>query len=433
MPGPNMNHKPKSQLRKALAQQCLPSGPASARQSSTFTSNPADLQDSHNQPLTLALNNKEVMPDWGAQYGDRQVGGPGHNGQVDSQRANRGDGPQPHVVTEKAFFTEIQPTFLQNGPAGGLPNIANDLEDISVQETYLRVDLTQGGTAFRANCVIVKGTISVINQPIAGLAGRFNAASSTGINVSTNAALGGSSGDSNFIMPTLDFEHTFLCQPIASQTTTSNTSSITAALANDNYTLADNNTPVPPGQAPNNYFPQGVMQYNPMSSIGRVSTKNSNYLLFRNRAWESDHPLTDQSTVNNFTSNNYQTPLATVLNTPDTNYAMFSNRPNPPSSPPVGDGQPLNQGNGSPSDDMSWATGQALGDGSFRTNPLQGASTYNKGINLNWVDFKFRLRTIFPQLLFDSNTANNFYNGLSNNQQLDFAPRVVIKGTYLLI
>jgi len=170
MPGPNINHKPKSQLRKALAQQCLPSGPASARQSSTFTSNPADLQDSHNQPLTLALNNKEVMPDWGAQYGDRQVGGPGHNGQVDSQRANRGDGPQPHVVTEKAFFTEIQPTFLQNGPAGGLPNIANDLEDISVQETYLRVDLTQEGTAFRANCVIVKGTISVINQPIAGLA-----------------------------------------------------------------------------------------------------------------------------------------------------------------------------------------------------------------------------------------------------------------------
>ena len=439
MPAPNINHKFKSQLRTAFTQQCLPTGPASARQSSQFSSNPAELEDSFNQPITNALNNSEVTPDWGAQYGDRQVGGPGHNATADNQRANRGDGPQPHVITEKAFYTEIQPSFLENGPSGGLIYLADDM-DISVQETYLRVDLTQGGTAFRANCVIVKGTVSVVNQPIAGLAGRFNAVSSTGVNVYSNAATGPyipGSGNSNFIMPTLDFEHTFLCQPLHSRTTTSQPPTgvnpvISGALADDGYTLANNNTPPDAGHAPE-YGIETIegTPLHPMSRLGLSATKSSNYLLFRNRAWESDHVVADPSTANHFNSNNYQTPLATVLNTPDTNYAMFSKRPNPLSAPPVGSGQPLNQGNGSPGDDMSWSAAQVLGDGTVISNSPGGG--YDKGYNLNWVDFKFRFRTIFPQIFMDATQGSNFYSGLSSDQQLNFAPRVAVKGTYLLI
>lgn len=247
------NHKWRTQTRTSLSQRCLPTGPASAANSSSLHHSPGKLfgngGNAGDMPLQSSANDTIrndylVSPDWGAQFGDRQVGGASHNTrEVNHSKGNRGTHPQSHLITEKAFYTEYQPRFAQGIPGGGIPdittpgfqdtappiqNLLSATEDeLSVQKTYLRVDLTQGGTAFRANCVIVRGTMQVVNQPIAGTGGRFGITSNTippappGVGVFTaNEGFQASSTSivNNFIFPTIDFEHVFLCQPLASNT-----------------------------------------------------------------------------------------------------------------------------------------------------------------------------------------------------------------------
>ena len=126
------NYKWRTQTRTSLSQRCLPTGPASAANSSSLHNSPGKLYgnaiNGGHMPLqssaTDAIRNDYlVSPDWGAQFGDRQVGGAGHqNRNVNHPKGNRGTHPQPHLITEKAFYTEYQPEFAQGIPGGGTPD-----------------------------------------------------------------------------------------------------------------------------------------------------------------------------------------------------------------------------------------------------------------------------------------------------------------------
>jgi hypothetical protein len=382
------NHNARVQTRTTFSQRCSPSGPGSAQR---YDDHIVSLEDSsviHEPPA----GDRRVTPDLGAQFGDRQVGGPGHVTTVNNPQGNRGISPSPHVITEKAFYTEVQPTY--SVPA------SQDLNTYDGQQmTVLRVDLTQGNTAFRANCVVVKGTMSVVNQPIAGTSGEFGTFQD-GFTVNQPVW-------SNTIIPTIDFEHIWICQPLASKTTDNAGSQWPT---DSELTTVDNANPPGPGDA-SGYFTDPVPPYTQESvELGRVSTKNSNYFRIRNKAYE---PLQNPA-AGNFDWESQELPVAVATNTPTTNYAQFSNGIGSYSQPFV-NAQPWNLGNSAASD-ITAVGGQIV------TNGTQLNQTYN----LNWVDFRYTFRNCFV-----NDILATYYGG--PNQLLGYAPRVAIKGTYLLI
>lgn len=126
-----------------LSQRCLPGGPRSATYDiSTYT------YPSENSPVI-------IQPNIAALDGDTQVGVHSYGISSDDANYNRGLYPSPHVITEKSFYTEIQPGN----------NLINDIYGPgafgieTVGQTFLRVDLTEGGTVFRHNAVMVKGSV----------------------------------------------------------------------------------------------------------------------------------------------------------------------------------------------------------------------------------------------------------------------------------
>ncbi len=382
------NHNARVQTRTTFSQRCAPSGPGTAQR---FDGHIVDLADSSvvHEP---GAGDRRLKPDLGAQFGDRQVGGPGHVTTVNDPQGNRGTSPSPHLITEKAFYTEVQPTY--SVPA------SQDLNTYTGQQmTVLRVDLTQGSTAFRANCVVVRGTMSVVNQPIAGTSGKFNLASDGFVVTQPTWT--------NSIIPTIDFEHLWICQPLASKT------SGQVADGGNNWpedldlTTVGNSNPPGPGDAPG-YFTDPIPPYSQEAvELGKISTKNSNYFRIRNKGYDP----TDNPPAGNFDWETQELPVTTAANTPTTNYAQFSNG----SSGGSGTSQPWNLGNSATSD-ISVVGGQVVTDG----------TELNQTYNLNWVDFKYTFRNCFL------NDILATYYG-DSSQLLGYAPRVAIKGTYLLI
>jgi len=137
----------KISTHNSLSQKCLPGGPQSATYDpSTYTYLSDNIQSNTYplQPSILALD------------GDTQVGGYNHNSASNDPNYNRNQNPSPHVVTEKAFYTELAPNASTNQLDLG--------SDIPRNQTFLRVDLTEGGKVFRHNAVIVKGSIHCTTQ-----------------------------------------------------------------------------------------------------------------------------------------------------------------------------------------------------------------------------------------------------------------------------
>jgi len=378
------NHNARVQTRTTFSQRCSPSGPGTAQR---YDGHIVDLADSSviHEPNA---GDRRLKPDLGAQFGDRQVGGPGHVTTTNDVQGNRGTSPSPHLITEKAFYTEIQPSYF-------VPPAAQLDDYIGNQKIALRVDLTQGNTAFRANCVVVRGTMSVVNQPIAGTAGKFGLASD-GFVVNQPTY-------SNNMIPTIDFEHIFICQPLASQTTDNAGSQWPE---DSDLTTIGNANPPGPGDAPDYSFDDVAPFTQEATELGRISTKHSNYFRIRNKAYEP----TDTPAAGNFDWETQELPIATAQNTYATNTARFANVTS----------QPSNYGSNN-SDIATAGPGQVSTDGTH----------YQQSSNLNWVEFRYSFRTCFR------NDVTAFFNGdqpyYTGNTYLGYAPRVAIKGTYLLI
>lgn len=385
------NHNARVQTRTTFSQRCAPSGPGTAQR---FDGHIVDLADSSvvHEP---GAGDRRLKPDLGAQFGDRQVGGPGHVTTVNDPQGNRGKSPSPHLITEKAFYTEIQPSY-------SVPDGIDSIEEGHVQKTVLRVDLTQGSTAFRANCVVVRGTMSVVNQPIAGTAGKFGLASD-GFVVNQPEY-------SNNIIPTMDFEHIFICQPLASKTSGQFADNGNNWPEDLDLTTVGNANPPGPGDAPS-YFNDPVPPYSQEAvELGRISTKSSNYFRIRNKAFEP----TDNPAAGNFNWTSQELPVSVAQNTLTTNTAVFTR------TGFVGDQPPNLTTTSTSTADISIASDPVLTDGSLQDTT----------VNLNWVDFKY----IFRQCFVNDWIAKNLYGEtLGGPNFLGYAPRVAIKGTYLLI
>lgn len=398
----NDNGNPiKVQTRTTFSQRCSPGGPASAR---SYDGHITDLEDSSYFPQPQAPD-RRVNPDLSSQFGDRQVGGPGHVTTTDDPQGNRGISPSPHLITEKAFYTEIQPQWYMPDPVGTAENPFGEMLTYNgSQQTALRVDLTQGSTAFRANCVIVRGNMTVVNQPIPGTSGQWGVQQGT-------SRVDDPLNNYRSIIPTMDFEHIFICQPLASKTTDGSGWTVPYGIApGSQYQVAGNSNPIGPGDA-SGYFSDVYQPYSDSSvALGRVSTKSSNYFRILNTSVNPSDP------ANQNIDFYYQPlPLYRQTNTPETNYAMFSRGGSGGANT-----QPYNLGNSSTSD-ISVTSGQVVSDGTL----LEG--TYN----LNWVDFKYSFKTFFQC---DFTTTYSPPSTLPPNPTiLGYAPRVVVKGTYLLI
>jgi hypothetical protein len=179
--------KPHSQ--PILSQRCLPGGPRSATYNISNYTYPSE-----NTPVTM-------QPNIAALDGDTQVGVHSYGISSDDTNYNRGLYPSPHVITEKSFYTEIQPgpnsiTDLYGPFAQGVQTIG---------QTFLRVDLTEGGTVFRHNAVMVKGSVFPATP-------RY---------VSSNDILNADINDpqaySTMVLNSLvDFEFYFVCPPLHS-------------------------------------------------------------------------------------------------------------------------------------------------------------------------------------------------------------------------
>tara|TARA_R100000734_G_C3314774_1_gene106468 strand:+ start:64 stop:1248 length:1185 start_codon:yes stop_codon:yes gene_type:complete len=384
------------QTRTTFSQKCLPGGNGSAQR---YDGHILELEDS-SVIHTPNAGDRRVNPDLGAQFGDRQVGGPNHVTTVNDVQGNRGTGPSPHLITEKAFYTEIQPNY--SVPTAEVIS-SNPLENSGQQITALRVDLTQGSTAFRAKCVVVKGTMSVVNQPIAGTAGKFDLASDGFV---VNKPI-----YSNNIIPTIDFEHIFICQPLASKTSGQIANSGDNWPVDSDLTTVGNANPPGPGDAPS-YFGDNIGEFSQAAAdLGRISTKHSNYFRIRNKAYNPQ----DNPAANNFDWTSQELPLATGANTINDNMAEFT-RSGFEGDQPVNLGGPNNSTN-----DISIVGNQIHTDGTLEFPDTR---------NINWVDFKYRFRTCFIN---DWVALNLYGETVGTSNFLGYAPRVAIKGTYLLI
>ena len=396
------NHNARVQTRTTFAQRCLPGGDGS---STRFDGHIFDLEDSSvfHEPTAP---NREVNPDLSAQFGDRQVGGPGHITTVNDLQGNRGNAPSPHMIVEKAFYTEIQPNYYIPDPTGTIDDPFGSAGDyVGQQITALRVDLTQGSTAFRANCVIVKGTMSVVNQPLAGLSGQFN--------VAQGGSLVNAPGQLKSMIPTIDFEHIFICQPLASKTTDEN-NPFPIPYGPDYIPwggIEGNPNPLGPGDA-SGYFSDVEFPFSSDSvALGRVSTKCSNYFRIRNKGFDPNFLTSAPQDFDWY----QDLPLATPLNTPQTNFALFSRGNEQPNS----NGQPWNLGN-SAANDISVTDTQVVTDGTI----ISAGGPFN----LNWVDFKYNFHNYFKH-----DFLHTYADSYTSNGLIGYAPRVVVKGTYLLI
>jgi hypothetical protein len=158
-----------------FSQNCLPGGKTSATYDpTTYTYSTYNLNDGL-QPSILAIE------------GDTQVGGFGYNTSSNDINGNRGTHPDPHVVTEKAFYTELEGRNKSRTPG------------LHRNTTFLRVDLTENNKVFRHNGVIVKGSIHCTNQ------------------VLLSSPVWQAYWDhKDEIYGLYDFEFYFICQPLAS-------------------------------------------------------------------------------------------------------------------------------------------------------------------------------------------------------------------------
>ena len=177
----NLPNSRKTSTTNTFSQRCLPGGPRSATydiSNYTYYDENAGPQHYTLQPSILALD------------GDTQVGGYLYNSESSDVNYNRGTHPSPHTVTEKAFYTEVTPEFSQTfGPFGP---VYNNLRN----QTFLRVDLTEGGSVFRHNAIIVKGSVHCTTQR-------------------TIDAQSMQEGDP-ILYGLYDFEYYFVCQPLHS-------------------------------------------------------------------------------------------------------------------------------------------------------------------------------------------------------------------------
>jgi len=245
----------KTPTTHTLSQRCLPGGPASATydiSNYTYYSENGGGNTYPLQPSILAID------------GDKQVGGYLYDSSSDDTNYNRGIYPSPHVVTEKAFYTELTPEYTQSfGPFGP---IYTDFRG----QTFLRVDLTEGGKVFRHNAVIVKGSIHCTTQRHIQPSDMQN------------------EGSEPILYGLYDFEFYFVCQPLHS-----------------------------------NYQPEGVSA-SELTELNKLKTLYSSYFYARNRSFGDDSlTASDGVTTLGFTQQNPMLGNASSLN-PNHNWAEFA-------------------------------------------------------------------------------------------------------------
>lgn len=230
---------------ETISQKCLPGGPRSATyDASTYTyleSNTGVGPTSLLQPSILAMD------------GDTQVGGYLYNSESGDSNYNRGKFPQPHTITEKAFYTEVASRYNKPGPyftltPGGIPLTEEEEEELfqngriwlgENNRPFLRVDLTEGGKVFRHNTVIVRGTIECVNNKYIDFSKPLGEEIGEGINPDR-------------LWGTVDFEWIFTCHPLSSK--------------------------IPPLQSS---YTEGV---------GQLSTLHTSYIQYKNQAYGSSGP-----------------------------------------------------------------------------------------------------------------------------------------------
>ena len=397
------------QTRPGLIQKCVPGGPASARR---YDGHITNLEDSLVDGKKQAGFDMELRPNLGAQFGDRGVGGPGHQDDLNDPQGNRMLSPQPHVIAQKSFYTEKQGTYITNPSNPPFPLSAGDYQTIG-----LRVDLTQGGTAFRANCVVVRGSMSIINQPIAGTAGVMGTIQD-GFSVASTSP----PGQRHVLVPTLDFEHIFICQPLHSLTDDTSGFPVNDPWYEQDpqdlidFTVNNTNPPGPGSSEYEGYSPPWVTNPNgPPNTLGRIATKSSNYFRVINRGVDPENQAAQQ-----FDWDMVESPLSNFSNTPNYNYAQFSYNQAHNGVGPLGAPQQV------PTYTQGAATANNV-DVAQQSHGTTGEIVGPPGTNLNWVDFRYR----FPNL-FWSDYYNTFIDP-NPDKIIGYSPRVAIKGTYLLI
>ena len=236
----------KNQALPQISYQCLPGGPKSATYDPTGYTYPTENDHTFTdglQPSILAIT------------GDTQVGGYGYDNNSSDAEGNRGRYAQPHKVTEKSFFTEIT---SKESYATYTRNLENEYNNA---QTFLRVDLTEGGNTFRHNAVIVRGSIQCVNQAYrdGNSDSQYPASHESDLSVGKppytyDPRYGSVKGDRKHpvknpkvIYGLVDFEYMFLCHPLASNE-------------------GSNQTPYESG-------------------TGRLSTLHTGYFHIKNRSW----------------------------------------------------------------------------------------------------------------------------------------------------